>query len=102
MKKKWIIYPERDIYGDGRTVAVKYLQELQYPICIIRSYSKYYRVEVFNREKSIYYIPYDIVELERLQRKLKKKIKKRQISEEQSTKIILLMICDMVDQNYIL
>lgn len=101
MKYKWILHPERDANGDGSIVAEGYFTELlEYPICIIRSYSKYYRVEIFNKRTSID-IYYDNVELTRLNRKLLKKQRKGLLTPEQHTKINLLVVCNMVESRKI-
>ena len=98
MKYKWVLHPEKDVYGDGATVAEGYFIELsEYPNCIIRSYSKYYRVEIFNLKRTIIDIRYDNVELKRLKRKLLKKQRKGLITQEQHTKIYLLAVCNMVE-----
>ena len=100
--KKWLLYPERDVFGDGSTVATCYLAEAEeYPICIIRSYSKYYRVEVFNIKKEIIDIPYDTVEFRRLRRKLLRKEKMGYLTSEQNSKITLLIVCSMVENRHI-
>ena len=98
MKYKWVLHPERDVYGDGSTVAEGYFNEFsEYPNCIIRSYSKHYRVEIFNAKGTIIDIHYDNVELRRLKRKLLKKQKKGLITNEQHTKIYLFAVCNMVE-----
>ena len=95
MKK--VLYPERNFRGDGTTVAICYLDDLKdYPICTIRSYSKSYQVEVVNGKKTIIDIPYDDVELKRLNRKLLKKEKKGYLTYEQRNKIQLLIVCSIV------
>lgn len=102
MKKKWLLYPEKDVYEDGSVVAQCYLTEMEeYPICIVRSYSKYYRVEVSNIKRTIIDIPYDDVKLRRLNRKLLRKQKRGQITLEQHTKIILRAVCSMVEERHI-
>lgn len=102
MEKKWLLYPERDVYGDGSVVAQCYLTKMEeYPICIVRSYSKYYRVEVSNIRRKIIDISYDDVELRRLNRKLLKKQKRGQITSEQHTKIILCAVCSMVEERHV-
>ena len=98
MKYKWVLHPEKDVYGDGAIVAEGYFSELsEYPSCIIRSYSKYYRVEIFNLKGTSIDIYYDNVELKRLSRKLLKKQRKGFITREQHTKIYLLEVCNMVE-----
>ncbi len=102
MNKKWLLYPERNGSGDGPVVAMCYLNgKEEYPICTIRSYSKYYRVEVFNIRKIIIDISYDNIELRRLNRKLLKKRKRGQLTSEQYSKIILRTVCNMVECRHI-
>lgn len=102
MEKKWLLYPERDVSGDGSIVARCYLTEMEEcPICIIRSYSKYYQVEVYNIKRTSIDISYDNVELSRLNRKLLKKQKRGQITSKQHTKIILRAVCSMVEERHI-
>ena len=102
MKRKWLLYPEKDVYGDGSVVAQCYLTEMQeYPICIVRSYSKHYQVEVFNIKRTIIDIPYDDVKLRRLNQKLLRKQKRGQITSEQHTKIMLRAVCSMVEEGHI-
>lgn len=103
-KYKWVLYPKRDFRGDGSIVANCYLTEDEEcpPICTIRSYSKYYRVEVVNIKSNISDIRYDNVELSRLNRKLLKKRKKGKINSEQHSKIILQVVCNMVECNHLI
>ncbi len=103
-KYKWVLYPKRIFRGDGSVVANCYLTgDKEYPlICTIRSYSKYYRVEVFNIKSNIIYIQYDNVELSRLNRKLLKKRKKGKINSEQHYKIMLQVVCNMVECNHLI
>ena len=101
MEKKWILYPEKDVYGDGSVVASCYLTEQQeHPSCTVRSYSKYYRAEVHNIKKTVIDIPYDNVELRRLNKNLLKKEKGGQLTSNQHTKINLLKVCNMVEERH--
>ena len=98
MKYKWVLHPEKDVYGNGAIVAKGYFTKLsEYPNCIIRSYSKHYRIEIFDLKGTIIDIYYDNVELRRLNQKLLKKQRKGLITQEQHTKIYLLAVCNMVE-----
>lgn len=99
MKKNWTLYPERDYRGDGSVVAVCYLNdEKNFPIGIIRGYSKFYRVEGFGLKSTYNYINYDDTQLQRLYRKLLRKEAKGQLTSEQYTKIVLLAVCNMAEK----
>lgn len=94
--RKRVLYPEKDLYGEGEIVAKGYVHEKSpYPTYIVRSYSKYYRVSVCFRKTII--IRYDDTTLRRLQRKINKKERQGYLTYEQGVKIILTTVCNMVE-----
>ncbi len=98
--RKRVLYPEKDIYGEGEIVAMGYISKKSlYPIYTVRSYSQYYYANVAFRKTII--IRYDDTKLRRLQRKINKKEKQGYMTYEQGVKVILTTVCNMIEQQLI-
>lgn len=95
--KKRILYPERNVYGDGRIVAMGYIrEESPYSFYDVRSYSKKYYVSVYSRGTMC--IEYNDARLRRVKKRIYKKMRQGYLTHEQVQKIILTIVCNIVEE----
>lgn len=102
MKYKWELHPEYDYRGDGVTVAKGYylIGKEELLIFVVRSFSKFYRVEKYKIPKQIFQIPYSDVELSRFKRKIIKKEKKGILTSAQVDKLMLQKLCEIIEKRF--
>lgn len=98
-KWRWSIDAENFFRGDGSVVATGYFPtECEYPRCTIYSFERSYLIKASNGK--VHRIPYHDVILDRIERKLRKKLHKGKITSEEFARAVLAVVCRMAQQKY--
>lgn len=96
MKKiKRVLYPEKDVYGEGEIVAKVYMDDLEYPVYLLRSGKTMYAADPYIGAKNSIFVGYN--KIGRLKRKINKKVKQGYMTEEQGIRCILTIVCTIVE-----